>query len=570
MDYNILIGGAAGQGVETLSSVFEKVLQRNGFKVFSIRDYMSRVRGGHNFVQIRFGDQELFSHADELDGIIALNEETVDLHIGRLKADGFVICDKQVAHADDRVMALPLVEVARRVGNARVSGSVALGAALALLGIPATEVEAVYSKIFRPDIARQNAEAALEGSKLVQPRDNLSLPVDNLSLSKNSLSLPKGGESILINGNQAIALGALAAGCKFYSAYPMTPSTSIMNYLALKMMDAEIVVEQAEDEIAAINMAIGASYAGARAMTGTSGGGFSLMVEGLGLAGMLEVPLVIAEVQRPGPVTGFPTRTEQGDLKFVISASQGEFPRMVIAPRNAEDAFYQTVRAFNLADKYQIPVILLSDQFLADSTVTIKPFDFDGIRHERYIEHPVEDKPYKRYKITPTGVSPRVIPGKIPGVTVLVDSDEHDEYGHITESAEVRRQMVDKRLRKLEYLKQELQEPWFLGDDDFDVLILAWGSTWGPLAEAVSMLNSRQRTRYAALVFGDVWPLPTKLLVEKSKKAKKIINVEQNATGQLASLVAEVAGIFCDFSVLKYDGRPMSPRYIFEKVREKE
>jgi len=570
MDYNILIGGAAGQGVETLSSVFEKVLQRNGFKVFSIRDYMSRVRGGHNFVQIRFGDQELFSHADELDGIIALNEETVDLHIGRLKADGFVICDKQVAHADDRVMALPLVEVARRVGNARVSGSVALGAALALLGIPATEVEAVYSKIFRPDIARQNAEAALEGSKLVQPRDNLSLPVDNLSLSKNSLSLPKGGESILINGNQAIALGALAAGCKFYSAYPMTPSTSIMNYLALKMMDAEIVVEQAEDEIAAINMAIGASYAGARAMTGTSGGGFSLMVEGLGLAGMLEVPLVIAEVQRPGPVTGFPTRTEQGDLKFVISASQGEFPRMVIAPRNAEDAFYQTVRAFNLADKYQIPVILLSDQFLADSTVTIKPFDFDGIRHERYIEHPVEDKPYKRYKITPTGVSPRVIPGKIPGVTVLVDSDEHDEYGHITESAEVRRQMVDKRLRKLEYLKQELQEPWFLGDDDFDVLILAWGSTWGPLAEAVSMLNSRQRTRYAALVFGDVWPLPTKLLVEKAKKGKKVINVEQNATGQLASLVAEVAGISCDFSVLKYDGRPMSPRYIFEKVREKE
>ncbi|MFO7296518.1 MAG: 2-oxoacid:acceptor oxidoreductase subunit alpha, partial [Clostridia bacterium] len=359
-------------------------------------------------------------------------------------------------------------------------------------------------------------------------------------------------------------------GCKFYSAYPMTPSTSIMNYLASKMLDAEIVVEQAEDEIAAINMAIGASYAGARAMTGTSGGGFSLMVEGLGLAGMLEVPLVIAEVQRPGPVTGFPTRTEQGDLKFVISASQGEFPRMVIAPRNAEDAFYQTVRAFNLADKYQIPVILLSDQFLADSTVTIKPFDFDGIRHERYITHTVEDKPYKRYKITPTGVSPRVIPGKIPGVTVLVDSDEHDEYGHITESAEVRRQMVDKRLRKLEYLKQELQEPWFLGDDDFDVLILAWGSTWGPLAEAVSMLNSRQRTRYAALVFGDVWPLPTKLLVEKAKKAKKIINVEQNATGQLASLVAEVAGIFCDFSVLKYDGRPMSPRYIFEKVREKE
>ena len=570
MNYNVLIGGAAGQGVETLSSVFEKVLQRNGFKVFSIKDYMSRIRGGHNFVQIRFGDQGFFSHVDELDGIIALNKETVDLHIGRLKADGFVICDKQVAHTDGRVVALPLMEVARRIGNVRVSGSVALGAALALLGIHAAEVEAIYSKIFRPDIAKQNAEAVLEGSKLVKPRYSQSLPMDNLLSFQNSPSLPEVGQSILINGNQAITLGALAAGCKFYSAYPMTPSTSIMNYLASKMPDAEIVVEQAEDEIAAINMAIGASYAGVRAMTGTSGGGFSLMVEGLGLAGMLEVPLVIAEVQRPGPVTGFPTRTEQGDLKFLISASQGEFPRMVIAPRNAEDAFYQTVRAFNLADKYQIPVILLSDQFLADSTVTIKPFDFDGIRHERYIANAVEDKPYKRYKITPTGVSPRVIPGKIPGVTVLVDSDEHDEYGHITESAEVRKQMVSKRLKKLEYLKQELQEPWFFGQDDFDVLILAWGSTWGPLAEAVSMLNNEQRIKYAALAFGDVWPLPTRLLVEKAKKAKRIINVEQNATGQLASLVTQETGIFCNFSVLKYDGRPMSPRYIFEKVREKE
>jgi 2-oxoglutarate ferredoxin oxidoreductase subunit alpha len=553
MEYNILIGGAAGQGVETLSSVFEKMLKRNGFKLFSIRDYMSRIRGGHNFAQIRFEDRALHSHTEDLDGIIALNGETIDYHINRLKPEGFVICDNAVQHEDERVIRLPLTDTAREIGNIRVSGSVALGAAMGLLGLKLDEAENVYNQFFRPDIANINVKAILEGSKFVRARYNSDLSGQD--------------DSLLINGNQAVALGALAAGCKFYSAYPMTPSTSIMDYLASKMTDAEIVVEQAEDEIAAINMAIGASYAGARAMTGTSGGGFSLMVEGLGLAGMLEVPLVIAEVQRPGPVTGFPTRTEQSDLKFVISASQGEFPRMVIALRTPEDAFYQTVRAFNIADKYQIPVILLSDQFLADSVVTVKPFDFDGISHDRYIAHDVEDRPYKRYKVTPTGISPRVIPGKIPGVIVAVDSDEHDEFGYITESAQVRIDMVDKRMRKLELLRQELQEPWFTGEEDCEILMLAWGSTWGPVAEAVSMLNAGQDKKYGALVFGDIWPLPTGLLMEKCKKARRIINVEQNATGQLASLVAETTGMLCDFSVLKYDGRPMSPRYIIEKVR---
>jgi len=557
VDYNILIGGSAGQGVETLSAVFERILKRQGFKIFTVRDYMSRVRGGHNFIQLRFGNENLYSHREDLDGMIALNSETIEQHIKRLNSDGFIICDQEEGYEGERVLKLPLKLTAKEAGNVRAFGSVALGAAMGLLGIKLEGVEEVFNRFFSPQTARQNVSAVLEGNRLVKPR--------------YALWAEKKDESILINGNEAVALGALAAGCKFYSAYPMTPSTSIMNYLASKMMDAEIVVEQAEDEIAAINMAIGASYAGARAMTGTSGGGFSLMVEGLGLSGMLEVPLVIAEVQRPGPTTGFPTRTEQSDLKFVISASQGEFPRMVIALRNAEDAFYQTIRAFNLADKYQIPVILLSDQFLADSTVTIKPFDFDTIRNDTFIsdENGISN-PYKRYEITPSGISPRIIPGKIPGVTVLVDSDEHDEYGHITESASVREQMVRKRLRKLELLKEDIQEPLFTGEEDCEVLILAWGSSWGPVTEAIKMLNEKSDKKYGALIFGDIWPLPTKLLLEKSKKAAKIINVEQNATGQLASLISEKTGIFCDFSLLKFDGRPMSSQYIYAKVRENE
>lgn len=555
MSYNILIGGAAGQGVETVSAVFEKIIKRQGFEVFTIRDYMSRVRGGHNFIQVRFSSKKIYSHLDELDGIIAMNDETIANHIERLNSNGFIICDEEINYKDNRIIKLPLKQAAKASGNVKAFGSVAIGSVLELLGISNAVGEKVLKEFFSEEIAEQNYNAVQAGTKLASKRFN------TIAATKDN--------NILINGNEAIALGTLASECKFYSAYPMTPSTSIMNYLAAKMNDAEIVVEQAEDEIAAINMAIGASYAGARAMTGTSGGGFSLMVEGLGLSGMLEVPLVIAEVQRPGPTTGFPTRTEQSDLKFVISASQGEFPRMVIALRNAQDSFYQTIRAFNIAHKYQIPVILLSDQFLADSTVTIKPFDFDNIKNDSFISsyEYSGDEQYKRYEITPSGISPRLIPGQNPGVTVLVDSDEHDESGHITESASIRNQMVTKRMRKLEMLKEELQEPLFIGEEDCETLLLAWGSTWGPVTEAVSKLNENVDKKYGALVFGDIWPLPEKLLLEKVKKAKRIINVEQNATGQLASIVSEVTGVFCDSSILKFDGRPMSSQYIYSKVR---
>lgn len=374
---------------------------------------------------------------------------------------------------------------------------------------------------------------------------------------------------MLVSGNSAVALGAVAAGLRFYSAYPMSPSTSIMEKLAALGDEAGLVVEQAEDEIAAINMAIGASYAGARAMTGTSGGGFSLMVEALGLSGMAEIPLVAIDVQRPGPVTGLPTRTEQSDLKFVISASQGEFPRMVIALRNPADAFYQTMRAFDLAERYQIPVILLSDQYLADATSTVEPFDPGRIQVMNPASEHDGDGEYLRYRYRENGISPRLIPGKTKHL-VVIDSDEHDERGWITESAEVRTKMMDKRMKKLEGIRQELLEPEFIGPDGFDTLLLGWGSTWGPIAEAVELLNREGNARYAALVFGDVYPLPQKLLLEKASKAKRVINVEQNATGQLAGLIREHTGIACTSSILKYDGRQISAEEIAERVQKEE
>ncbi|MFZ5989565.1 MAG: 2-oxoacid:acceptor oxidoreductase subunit alpha [Bacillota bacterium] len=556
MDYNILIGGSAGQGMETLSSILEKILKRKGFEIFTIRDYMSRVRGGHNFIQIRFSDKKLSSHRDGLSGIIALNDETISIHTKRLDEYGFIIGDEELTINDNRLVKLPLKFWAKNIGNLKVFGSVAIGAVLKMFDLDLSFVQGVLEDTFKKDAAAQNMTAVEEGCKLVDSRYKIDLP------SKD--------DNILINGNDAIALGVLAAGCKFYSAYPMTPSTSIMNYLASKMEDAKIVVEQAEDEIAAINMAIGASYAGVRAMTGTSGGGFALMVEALGLSAMQEVPLVIAEIQRPGPTTGLPTRTEQADLKFVISASQGEFPRMVIALRNPEDCFYQTVRAFNLADKYRIPVILLGDQFLADYTSTVKPFDLGRVEIIRYLnmEEYSDGREFRTYEFTDSGISPRIIPGKIKGTRVLVDSDEHDEYGRITESAEVRVRMNDKRLRKFEALSEELIEPCFYGVDDPDVLILGWGSLDGPIREAVALLNKDNNRKYGALVFGDIWPLPVKLLKEKAKQAKSIINVEQNATGQLASIIMEVTGIGCTGRFLKYDGRPVSAEEIYHRLKE--
>jgi len=553
--YNLLIGGAAGQGIDTTAAILEKLLKRSGYHVFTVRDFMSRVRGGHNFSLIRFGTEPVHSHSNVLDGIVAMDDETILQHADQLKADGFILCDSKLTATDSRAIKLDMDGMAKKLGNPRVAGIIAVGVILKLFGESLDGAEDVLSAFVKQPLIEINLKALQEGYQLTQPR---------YKHLEGQYS-----DWMLISGSHAVALGAVAAGLRFYSAYPMSPSTTIMETLASLADDAGIVVEQAEDEIAAINMAIGASYAGARAMTGTSGGGFSLMVEALGLSGMAEIPLVAIDVQRPGPVTGLPTRTEQSDLKFVISASQGEFPRLVIALKNAEDSFYQTMRAFHLAEQYQIPVILLSDQYIGDATATVKPFDPSRVQvMPSGVEYTGAEE-YLRYRYTENGISPRLIPGKSEHL-VIIDSDEHDERGHITESADVRTKMVDKRMKKLESLEQELLEPEFIGPDAFDVLLLGWGSTWGPIGEAVRLLNSVGSVKYAALIFGDIYPLPQKRLREKAARAKRLINVEQNATGQLAGLIREATGIACTGSILKYDGRQISAEEIVERLRKEE
>lgn len=558
MDYNILIGGSAGQGMDTVSDFLEKALKKKGFYVFSNKDYMSRVRGGHNYTQIRFGASEpIYSHKNELDLILALDENTAISHIKDLKEDGKIIVDESIKFDDKRALKLPLLKTATTLGISRGFTSVAAGAILKYFSLH-DDVDELFSKKLKEPIRSKNIEAMHLGYDLLD--------------SKYVLKGKDLSNHILINGNNAIALGAIAGGLDFYSAYPMTPATSVMTYLSKKQKDVGIVVDQAEDEISAINFAIGASYAGARSMTGSSGGGFSLMVESLGFAGIAEIPLVVIDSQRPGPATGLPTRTEQSDLSFILTASHGEFPRIVLCARNAEDAFTQTIKALNLADKYQTVVFLLTDQYTADSNVTIPMYNLNKVKIERHIlseEDIVPSEEYKRYKVTESGISKRLIPGKSKDQVVIVDSDEHTESGHITEAAEVRNAQMEKRFRKFTSIKDDLDEPEYFGDEDIDILLVGWGSTYGALKDAVNLLNDKG-IKTGALSFGDIYPLPKKKLIKYKNKAKKIINVEQNFTGQLGKLITQETGILMDSSILKYDGRQIIGSEISDKLEKED
>ncbi|WP_422486834.1 2-oxoacid:acceptor oxidoreductase subunit alpha [Gudongella sp. DL1XJH-153] len=552
MNYTVLIGGAAGQGMDTLSELLTKSLKRYGFFVFKHSDYMSRVRGGHNFIQIRFSDKPVYTYEENIDIIFALNKETIDVHQGRLKEDGIILADKEVSEEED-VLSFNMEEIAKKAGNSKAMTSVGMGSIIKMLGLKSDKALKVMEDTFKESILDVNMDAFAKGYEMVENRFNLD-------------SMEEG--RILIDGNTAVAMGAAAAGCRYYCGYPMTPSTTVMSNMKKWSHELGIFTEQVEDEVAALNMALGASYAGVRAMTGSSGGGIALMSEALSLAGIIETPVVIINVQRPGPATGLPTRTEQADLRFVMHSGHGEFPRMVISLRNVEDAFYQTARAFNLAERYQIPVILLSDQYLADGATTVEPFDFKKVKIERSLyEDKLPEGRYKRYELTESGISPRIIPGKIEDKVVLVDSDEHDEYGNITESAQVRKDMVDKRNKKGALLESEIQEPWLIGVESPENLVVCWGSVYGPVKEAVELLKE-EGISIGALVYGDIYPFPVKLLQEKSKSAKRIIDIENNSTAQLDGLMREFALIKSDIQILKYDGRAFSIDEVYRRIKE--
>jgi 2-oxoglutarate ferredoxin oxidoreductase subunit alpha len=558
MDYTIKICGEAGQGLQTIGSVLGKVFSRSGYHVFTHQDYESRVRGGHNFYQLRVSDRPVMASLKKIDILVGLDRASIGLHKNELSERGFFLYDPDTIREiveSPAFLAVPFRKIAVDEGGSPVmSNTVAVGAVLGMLGMETAALEAILKDTFRK-----------KGDAVIQNNIRAARTGYDYALKKcatcSFASVPASGKGMmLINGIDAIAAGAIASGVKFYSAYPMTPSTGIMNFLASKAKDCGLVVEQAEDEIAAINMALGASFSGVRAMTGTSGGGFALMVEGLSLAGMTETPIVIAEGQRPGPATGLPTRTEQGDLLFVLHAAHGEFPRIVFAPGTPEQAFYLTNKAFELSEKYQIPALLLFDQYLADTEWTYGGFDTGRLLYKDYRLRG-EDfgalAAYKRHAFTNTGVTALGVPGDAAHL-VVTDSDEHDEEGHIIEDSGTRIKMVEKRLfKKLRLIREEISPPSLSGDEKADIIIAGWGSTFGVIKEAVDELS--KNNKIAFLHFTELYPFPLtdkfdylKLL----KNAKYTICIENNATGQFARHMRAETGFGFDASMLKYDGRP--------------
>lgn len=569
------MGGEAGFGIRTTGEVLARAFARGGLHLAMNTEVPSLIRGGHNTFQISAAPWEIHSYWDGLDVLIALNEESVDEHLHELVPGGSIIYDSNSIpkfanrwqRHDVNWFPIPLTQIAKdKAGKDIARNAVSLGCAVQRLGFDFDVLSKAISDSFggkRLDLAQSNVLAAESGFEYMR--------ITFSGTSPATLRVQRGVSRLLLTGNDAIALGAIQAGCKFLAAYPMTPASPILHFMAAIAEQYGIAVRQVEDEIAAITMAIGASFAGVRAMASTSGGGFSLMVEGLGLAAMTETPVVVCEVQRPGPSTGLPTRTEQGDLLFILSCSQGEFVRVVLAPGDIEECFTETFRAFNLAERYQVPAIVISDKFLSEGHHTIDAFPTDGLKIDRgrFLEPssvPPAGGGFKRFEITETGVSPRTIPGT-PGTIHHNPTDEHDEEGVINEDPDNRSRMVEKRLRKTKFILEEMPPPKRYGPADAEALLVGWGSTKGPALDALGLLAARGH-RVAYLHNVSLWPFPAAQVEAALANAPLTIGVENNATGQLARLIRMETGRKLDRMVLKYSGRAFTSNELAERVQE--
>ncbi len=573
-DLTIRIGGEAGMGLESSGAGFARALVRGGLHVFALPDYHSRIRGGHNFFSIRIARQPLYSHLETVHLLLALDAETVRRHVDALVAGGAVVYDEQEPLPDDlrrpdvSFFPIPLSALAAEHGGAEITrNTLIFGIAAGLIGFDPAWLE----EIVRDNFARKGPEVVDANLRVVAAGVAAARPFQ-ADFPFRMPAQPGAPPRLLLNGNQAFAMGALAGGCRFVSGYPMTPGSPVLEWMAAHAAEYGVVTAQVEDEIAALCAAIGAAQAGARAMAPTSGGGFSLMVEALGLAGMTETPVVIYEAQRPGPSTGLATRTEQGDLLFVLHASQGEFPRLILAPGTIEQSFAAGWRAFNLAERYQTPVIVLSDHFLANSLRDVEPaaLDFAAVTIDRgkllsEAELDSLEGGYLRHVFTDDGISPRAIPGH-PKAVFAVTSDEHDEAGHITEDAQMRRRMVEKRAHKLQTALADMHPPSRYGDPQAPLTFIGWGSTYGPLRQAVDLLNARG-TQAQMLHFSDLWPIPAAEVAEMLEGAGRTVAVENNPSGQFADLLRQVTGHRVAGRILKYDGRPLSPEFILDNLK---
>ena len=566
------IGGEAGYGIMSTGVIFSRIFTKKGYFVIDSNEYPSLIRGGHNTYTVRVSLNQIFSIDKDINILVALNQETLTLHQEETTYGGYIIYDEDVcdikdikrARKDINYIMVPFSKIISELGAPKVMiNNISLGASVALLNYDMEILKNVIKDNFSrkgTEIVDLNIRSSELGYKYVK---------EKIKTASYELEIVNPVGKMLLTGNDAVFLGAVRAGCKFYAAYPMTPSSSILHSFASAEGDYNIVTKHAEDEIAVINMAIGASFAGARSMVATSGGGFSLMNEGLSSAAMTETPIVVVLCQRPAPATGLPTWTEQGDMLFAVHASHGEFLRVVIAPGDPEECFYLTGRAFNLADKYQIPVIIMLDKYLSESHFSYEKFDFKKIAVDRgELLTAVKNKSgeYKRYSDTEDGISPRVIIGIENGIHIA-NSDEHNEKGFSEEDAYNRKIMVDKRFRKIKKLIEEIPPPKIYGPADAEITIWSWGSCKGPILEAMSILNQKEK-KVNLVHFTFLYPFDYESIAGVIEESNKNVVVENNKTSQLSKIIMMNTGHKIKNKILKYSGRQFLPGEIISGIEK--
>jgi 2-oxoglutarate ferredoxin oxidoreductase subunit alpha len=537
MEFNVVIGGEAGQGAFSVELELTDVLSRLNYYFFATKNYMSRVRGGHNFHMIRIADHSVHAlGGGHWDMVVALDEETEKRHRPHLHEKGLFLSRTMIAEVAK--------EAVEDFHDVTVSNMILVGIVLSVIG---------------DDLER--LVAVVESNQLKYLRRGFEY-ASRWKMEGTYPVPPKAGCHCVFDGNKAVAMGAFLGGCQFMAGYPMTPATSIMHYFTTAAMSVPAHFEQAEDEISAINMALGASYAGVRSMVATAAGGFALMQEGVSLAGMTETPIVIVVGQRPGPATGLPTRTEQGDLNFILHAGHGEFSRIVFAPGMIGEAIDLTRKSFELADRYQIPVFILTDQYFADSVQMMEedvPMQVPGR------EYVIFNNTYQRYALTETGISPLAFPG-LSDALVMIDSDEHDESGMITEDLDLRIRMVNKRLGKMALLRKEAVPPTFYGDPEAEAVLLSWGSNRAIVEEVVDKL-ALESIKASALHFGQVYPLSNDMIAPYRLDSKILVCVENNAGGQFACLLKRELGFHVAHNILKYNGECFTVEELYGRLK---
>jgi 2-oxoglutarate/2-oxoacid ferredoxin oxidoreductase subunit alpha len=575
--FAIGIGGAAGQGVATPGDIFAKIFSRRGLHLNAYNAYQSIIRGGHTFLTIRTGSEKVTNMGDRIDLLIPLNQDSIDRHLGLLASGAACLYNADTirpgaAGSGVQLCPLPASKLADITRNKVAQNTLAIGAALNMVGIGFESLENVLREQFK------KKGEAVQAENVAVARAGYDYAGANFQPFPRPLPMTENRYAIL-SGNIALAMGGAAAGVKFYCAYPMSPSTGVLHWMAGHARKAGIMVRQVEDEIGVVNMAIGAAHAGVRAMCATSGGGFALMSEGLGMSAMMETPVVVIDCQRAGPSTGVPTKTEQGDLWQMLGAAFGDYPRAIAAPLDIGDCFKIIPEIFNIADRFQCPGIVLCDLLLSEGRLSLDPKDLDfsppidrGELITRTNGAPAggSDGSYKRYLITESGISPRAIPG-VPGYTHTVATDEHMEDGVLISDEFTnpikRRAMMEKRMRKVAGIEAAVPAPELWGPRDADVTLIGWGSTTGVIGEACEILNE-QGISANQLQIRWIVPLHGEAILELLKGSRHTIIVENNYSGQFARYLRSETSFVPHGYIRKYDGEPFMPHHIVEAVKE--